>query len=522
MSGAPVLSARFFARRCRMDGEVNGAGRKGVHVRRRGLAIWRTGSARAGERDVDMVVPGARDVQMLVPGAKGVRPRAGRLTRRVAAVTVGALLAAGACRAAEQAGTDAVKVLDLAGSLRIAAENSAVLANARRDERIAASKVTQARAAALPNFAVNGTYTRLDEVEEISFEGESFEAGTLDNYSLSAEVTQLLYSGGQVSAALRAAHQTREWSEWERRDTEFSIRRQVREGFYDILLAREAVEVRREAVRQLEDVLKDVRGKFERGAASEFDLLRAQVSLANERPALIAARNEHELARESFRKLLGLGTDGFELEGELELVPLEIPLDELLSLAVLHRPVILAQGVLVELREEDVVAERAETRPSLSTFFSYNGAKPYGFVSYDDDWEWHWNAGLSLSWDVWDGGLTAGAVREKRLELEKSREDLEELRKAVALEVRQAYLDMLHARESVLSGEGNVELAEKALRIARARQESGLGTHLEFTDANVALRTATLSHLRALHAHSVALAKLEYACGLKEEELRKR
>ena len=112
--------------------------------------------------------------------------------------------------------------------------------------------------------------------------------------------------------------------------------------------------------------------------------------------------------------------------------------------------------------------------PELQALLTYNGANSYRFVSFDDDWEWHWNAGLVLSWNLWDGGRTGSIVDQEKLELAKSLTDLDELEKNILLSVERAHLDMLDAGRAVEAGSGNIELAERALEIAGARFTSGL------------------------------------------------
>jgi outer membrane protein len=160
-----------------------------------------------------------------------------------------------------------------------------------------------------------------------------------------------------------------------------------------------------------------------------------------------------------------------------------------------------------------VVSARSARQPEVNASFTYNGANSYRFASYEEAWEWHWSAGITATWDIWDGGNTRAVIDEKRLELEKANEDFEELRRSVRAEIRAAYLDMRHARDRVGANTDNVALAEKALAIARERHRSGLATYLEYTDANVALNRARLSYLAAVHDHMSAVARLEYVTG---------
>ena len=406
-------------------------------------------------------------------------------------------------------------VYTVADCIRIGQERSAVALNAARDVQIGSALVQQARADALPQLSLSATYRRLDELTEIDLGGgEAAEFGTLDNYSVLAEIDQTLYAGGRVRAALHGARLSREYYHESERGTRSALTRDIRTGFNAIILNREAVTVHEEAVAQLESHAGETETRYRAGTVSEFDWLSANVRVANAQPDLIAARNAYRVARVDFRRLLDLEDAEFELDGELVCRPVSETLADLLVRATEGRPEVRAMETMALLRRTDMAATRSTGLPSLRAFFTYNGANSYQFVSFDDEWEWHWNAGLTAEWDVWDGGLTAARVREKRLLWEKALTDLDEWLQTVRLQVRTAYLEMERALESVRAGEGSIELAGRALGIALARVDAGFGTHLEFADSQLALSRSRLARLQALHDHMNAVAWLEYACGL--------
>ena len=406
------------------------------------------------------------------------------------------------------------KAYTLEECVRFGLANSAVATKARLDQQIAETVVRQARAEALPQVSVSANYTRLDEVQEIDFGEETIEAGALDNYQAQADVSQLLYSGGRVKAALKAANLTRRHADWAKLNDEETLVRDIRVGFFDILFARAALRVRQESVALLRAQTEQIERKYRSGAVSEFDAVSARVRLANELPALINVSNGVDVATENFRRLLDVSDAHFDIRGELACEPLSLSLEDAERLAMVNRPAIRQVDYVVRLREQDVAATASRARPSLRARFSYAGSNPpYGLVTFVDEWQWHWNAGLVATWNVWDGDLTRAAVRQKELELAKSQTDLDEIRKAVRLEVKTAYLDMRRALEAVQAGKDTVQMAEKGLAIARSRYDSGLSTFLEFTDSNLALSTARLLHHQALRDHMAAVAQLQYACG---------
>ena len=417
-------------------------------------------------------------------------------------------------------GEEKVKIITLEESIRHALKNSPVAMNAARDEFIAESKIAQVRSGLFPGVVLNASYTRLDELQEIEFGDGKMEFGTLGNYLVKAEVAQTLYSGGKIAAAVRAADKARSYASSDRLEKEAFLVRDVKVAFNNLLLEREVIKVYKISVEQLQSLKKQVEDKYNNGAASEFDLLRAKVSVANEKPLFVAARNSFDIQLAAFIKLINIDNDKIILDGALVYEPIELDIKRFRNAAFHNRPLLMAMKDSVGFKKERVTIAGASLKPDLSFFANYSGANSYQFVSFEDEWEWHWNIGVSLTWNIMDWGLTRGAIKENRLEYEKSLTDYEDIKSYVKLQVQQAYLKLKHSQESIKAGKGSVALAEKALKIAEARYKSGLGDYLEFSEANLALSRAKLLMLRAINSYKNAVAELEYAIGLSIKKIR--
>ncbi len=422
-----------------------------------------------------------------------------------------ALLAqAGAVFGAEEAAVRPVFTLE--ECLALGLEQAASARNADRDEQIAGTRINQVRAQVLPELKAKGGYTRLDEAAAFEFDGERVAMGLEDNYSAGVEASQLLYSGGSVRSALKAAKLYRDVAQARVRQTKNELVRDIRTGFADVLLADEQVKVQEASLAQLEDLLAQAESRFRQQAAAEFDVLAARVKVANARPLLIHARKQAELARARFRTLVQLEAEEFELAGELAFEPAERSVDDWQALGQEQRPELIEQRKFLGMWEADIRAERGGYVPQIRAFAAYDGTNPQS-GSARDAWEWGWSAGVTAEWNVFDGALRHSRIREKVLELAKARETLADSERQVALEIQADYLDLKQAEETVSASRDTVELAEKSLEIARARYENGLATYLDFTDANLALNVARLTRLQALHDHVNALARLRQASG---------
>jgi outer membrane protein len=398
--------------------------------------------------------------------------------------------------------------------LRLGLENSIPLANARRDIAIAESGIRQTRAQVLPHLDLNSSYTRLDEVSTFAIDTESIPMGKRDNYSVNTELSQLLYNGGQINAALRAARDYRRFAAWQKATVEADLRLRISEGFHDLLFAQAAVTVAEENIVQLRALLKQAEARWQMQVASEFDVLSARVRLANAIPPLIATSNRLHLARISLANLVCPDSPDLQIAGELRVPPESRPLAEFLVLGARHRPELQQMQSQLQLREEDLQAERGTLFPEIKAFADYTGNNPPQFSAASSEWDWQWSAGIRASWPLFDGGLSRARILEKSLELEKTRDALEDFKRAVALEIRQAFLDLGRARETITAEQETQALADRALAIAGDRYREGLATVLEVSESNLARNQARLTLLNAHREECNALARLLRAAGL--------
>jgi len=406
-----------------------------------------------------------------------------------------------------------VRAYSLDECIAIGLEKATQIVNAKRGREIAEARIDQSWAEVLPSLSAQASYVRLDTVPTFDMGGQTIQMGKMDTETASVTVNQLIYSGGRAGAAIKAARLYRKYATQEEERAWQALVRDIKTAFNDILLARTAVNVSEQSVRQLQAFVGEMENKFKSGAASEFDWLSARVRLANETPGLISARNNLAVAKEGFRNLVHLDEGDYDLRGELTCEPVELDLKSFQSEAMKRRPELRQMLTQIELLEQDRAATAGSYYPNLRAFGSYTGTDPDQTSFGSLQWGWHWTAGITASWSIFDGGLTRGLMRQKSIELARARSLLDDLKRGILLETKQAWLDTRHSKERVAGGAENVALAERALGIAQTRVQEGLATSLEFTETNLALSIAKLGYWSALHDYQNALARLQYACG---------
>lgn len=419
----------------------------------------------------------------------------------------------------ERAAPPVPEVLEMRTAVLYAMENNYAIRLARERIREQEGLITEVKSQALPNASISGSYTK--NADELSSDrgGTGFNPST-QNWSISLDVRQTLYAGGGVRAALDAQRLVRESALLDLQATVNQALLEVRTRFYDVLLAQEQIEVQAQNVALLKEQLQTARDRFEAGSVSQFDVLRAEVELANAQPALIRARNALRNGIESLRQSLGYRTGRDDqldrvpqFEGNLDVEPTSYDLRESLRLARETRPELQQLIKLAEAREAGVTIAKSDYLPDLALVGGYEVRKNNFSERFQESLD-GWVVGLQSSWAIFDGRATAGRVAQARSQLEQARLQAAEFELGIEVQVRRALSALQEAQELVDAAGKTVEQAEESVRLANVRYGAGAATQLEQLQARVALTQARNNQLEANYSYNVAVANARQAMGL--------
>ena len=403
--------------------------------------------------------------------------------------------------------------LDLKTAVAYALENNFSIRQARERIRQQDGVILEVTARKMPNVGVGAGYQRNDT--EIS---QSFPADD-SAWQIQVQARQALYAGGGIKAAIAGAELVREAAMLELQAVINDALLVVRTKFYDVLLARESIKVREQSVALLREQLQNARNRFEAGASSSFEVLRAEVALANAQPALIQARNAFRIAIEELRQALGFtNRQGENLRktpeflGELTFQPVTFDLQTALDASRANRPELARLDKLQSARAEAVQGARAGYRPTVDLVGSYQWRKGGGSDRFSDAND-GWLLGLQSQWSVFDGKATAGRVAQARSTLAQAELARGEAELAVEVEVRRAISSLQEAGELAEASQKVVEQAAEALRLATVRQSAGTATQLDVLTSQVDLTQARNNQLQANYNYLVAMSRLRKAMG---------
>ncbi|RPH32915.1 TolC family protein, partial [bacterium] len=398
------------------------------------------------------------------------------------------LLPPGARAGAQDQNQPVVITLEKALSLALEQNRDVLMADQERYK--ADAQVSEARSGAFPQLSVTGQYARNIKKPVLflppnspinpSNKTAAFEIGSNNSYQGGAQLSQVLFSR-KLGAALEVAKTYHEFSEEAYRSTQEDVSLQVKKAFYGVLLTQKLVEANRQGLAVVRANFENVQAQYRHGTAAEFDLLRAEVQLANTEPLVISAENTLVLAANGLKNLLAIPLEtGIRIEGSFTFTEMDsAALAEGRRSAMVSNPVLTQLQLQESMLEENISIQRADLWPTLALFGSYQWQtqdNTFQFRNYN--WANMLTVGLSVSFPVFDGFRTSARVEQASVDRQKVHLARLKAEEGVKILIQAAELKMAEARKRIAGQEQNIKQAEKAVQIAQTRYKNGVGTQL--------------------------------------------
>lgn len=450
-------------------------------------------------------------------------------------------------------GEEGADALTLAEGLRLALARSADLRDARLALEGAERQVQEAWGSVFPSLSATAGYTRNvspaksflpaiifdpsaspDEQVQVQF-------GADNQWSSSVVLEQPLFQAAAF-VGVGAAARFRGLQEEVLRGRSQAVVTRVRLAFYGLLLSEEEARLALRSLDRVREALRETRALGAAGLASEYEVLRLEVEVANLEPVFRQALSAVERQRRDLAVELGLEPSALPRPaGSLATLDLENPESNaagnrgLLLLTGIEPPAGVPDSMSVEpwvdrrsdvlqlestelLRRAEMRAQQTEWFPRLSLTGTYlvnaqQNGDPDFFGADASQRNYARSVGFQLSWTLFDGFAREARVARSRTELRRAESQTGFARDRARAQLRSLLEE--HA-EAVLRARGQalaVRQATRGYEIASAQFREGLGSRLELTDAEVALRQSEFNYARSVFDVLSARARLDEAAG---------
>ncbi len=304
---------------------------------------------------------------------------------------------------------------------------------------------------------------------------------------------------------------------------EKQLSRDVRKGFYNLLLLQANIELMGQNIEAARKRYAQAQANYRAGLVPEYTVLSAQVALENLKPALEELQNGYDAALGGFHLTLGLGRAvPLDLQGAIEIAPTRVDAQQLIDSRIRERLDIRSLDMAIaSLRNGREATVNQKLRPTLALRFSMDP------TYMNEPWESGWLSDLQDNWVQQQGALVLsltmpvdGFFPSSTTKVDLAGFDAQirqsELRREQALRGAEVEIETLvrnldRARTSIATLELNVSLADRAYRLAEEAYNAGSRELLEVQNAELELRKARLEVLKAKYTYITGLLDLEYA-----------
>ncbi len=429
------------------------------------------------------------------------------------------------------------KPITLKQAIEISLKNNKEIEVSRLNVERAEQVLKEANAALYPTFDLNGgldygnsafldsvTQQQIDqrvedtqaqnpglsEAEARDIVEESFTNTSSSSFNFNSDLTlgYNIYTGGRTSATIRAAEKQLRSNILDLERVVEVARFETARDYYNLQNGDAQVKIQQAAVEDASQTLKDAQLLEQAGLGTRFDVLRAEVELAQAQQQLNTAESEQNIARRQLAETLSLAHDADLATADTieEAGNWDLPLKTTIVQAFKNRAELEQALLQREIGEEQSKVALASVKPQVGVSASY-GLND----DFEDDFDLsdQYSVGLNLQWRLFDGGAARASAEQSKKDSEIAEAQFGDQRNQIRFAVEQAYFGLRSNQKNITTATKEVELAEESLRLARLRFQAGVGTQTDVIDAQTQLTTARGNRLTSIIEYNQSYIDLQ-------------
>lgn len=358
------------------------------------------------------------------------------------------------------------------------------------------------------------------------------------NKQLQVGLSFRLYDSGLRDLNARSARQSVHAQEYAEQSARQLVIFTVADTYFTVLRNDALVKVSQAQVERAKNTLDVIQAQVEAGVAAKKDIFQAQADYLTAQVNLVSAQNDAAVAQANLKNALGL------VGGEpLNLAPITLPnaqtpavttvpgvdpsafqspapandvktLNTLMEAAFRARPDVAQSEKGVELSKTAVRQNQVSAGLIVNADVSAN--EQFEPTHFDSNIGRNRQFNLSVSYPLFDGGFVRSQVRASQAGVRVSEAQLVALKQQVAVEVEQAYRNLLQSRAAIPAAEAAQAAAQINYNAALESRKEGAGSIIEVITAQTSLVQAQTNYVQAVYSFYAADARLARAVGQAE------
>jgi outer membrane protein TolC len=391
--------------------------------------------------------------------------------------------------------------------------NHPMVKKAMEDLNVSDAKIGLAESNYLPNVDFASTYSRMGPISTISIpDMGSFSFIPHDNYSAAINVNQTIYDFGKTEKSVLLEKQGKELSIRSVEQVKQKLSQAAIANYYTLVYLQEALKIKDEQLKTLNEHLNYIRKKQETGSATQYEILTTEVRIStieNQKTDLETARQVQVCQLNS---LLGKPeSTNQQVKKELGVSVTSLQNDAMITSAMQNRDEMKLASEKAKLAQLRYNLTSYQNKPVVNAFLS--GGIKNGYTPYLYDPKANFVAGFGVKVPIFDGKRIKYNMAQAQSAIQTNDQETEIARRGIVNEVVEGEAVVKASQKKVEQGELQLRQATQAYSLAKVRFDSGVITNLELLEGSTAVSESRLQLLKAKIDYTVSLYKLKSATG---------
>ncbi len=403
--------------------------------------------------------------------------------------------------------------LTLGGTVQAVLDANPGITNLTELANAASSRLSQTQAGFLPYVSGTVTYTRIDPVVKLPFNGETLQFAPNNNFDahLTAQYELLDFGKREASTNLsRSQVQTAQDNiVVARRDLAFS----AAQVYYNILFMRESIRVQDQQIASLVAHRNDMQKRVEAGVSTKFDVTTTDVRITQAQNTKLDLQNQLRNQQVQLARLLHKPAQAdIPVKGRLDYNPQPINLEAELAKAAENRPEVKLSKDAEQTAELQAQLIAKSNLPSLGVGAQVGGKN--GYILPDINRVRFNTVGVAqLSLPIYDGNKNKKQRVEAAANYRAAQAKTQDMQEQIRADVRQAANNLEFSQARYDNAQQQIAQASDALNRAQGRYRYGVGQNLDVLDAETQLAQARLARAQAMYNYTLGQYQLRRATG---------
>lgn len=407
----------------------------------------------------------------------------------------------------------AVHNFSLQDCINYAYEHQDTVKNAALDIKSAEYKVKETTGIGLPQISGTASFTDYLKTPTVIFGTNKFSIYQPYNAAAGIGISQLLFDGSYL-VGLKASRTYKELSQRSFTRSKIDTRVNVTKAYYQVLVSDEQIKLLDADLAQLKQQVDQTVAQNKQGFVEQIDVQRIQVQYNNLQTSKDNTVRLLILNYQMLKFQMGMPiTEELSLSDKLEDVPMDPSTADTGDTTFYHNRIEYnLEETNVKLNQLDVQNKRAHFMPTLA--FVGNSSLSYQSKGLGSLFNTQYPAtyvGLSLNVPLYTGGQHKYQLRQSEITVQKSKNDLENIKNGILLQANSARITYLNSLKSLDNQKQNQQLAQEVLRVSKIKYAQGVGSSIEVTQAQTDLETADNKYIQSLYDTLVSKVDLDKA-----------